>query len=164
MARYDLPRLRKKKNMTQRQLAEALGLSQGFLSSVESGRNPFPDERIDDLQSIFPEENIEDYAATAPQKPSSAVGSFNEGSEIKINDPATLKAFIAFATRQSKEVDSIEQTNGCKEKDYQERLLRLSDELEKVRKEKYDLLEENLRLKDLLRRNNIEFKDCTTNK
>lgn len=163
MARYDLPRLRKKKNMTQRQLAEALGLSQGFLSSVESGRNPFPDERIDDLQQIFPKENLEDYIATAPQKPSSAVGSFNLDSEININDPATLKALLAYASRQSKEVDNIEQTTGGEAKVYQERVLRLSDELEKVRKEKYDLLDENLRLKDLLRRNNIDFKDCYTN-
>ena len=157
MARIDLPRLRKTKQMTQRQLAEALGLSQGFLSSVESGRNPFPDERVDDLQTIFPDEDFEQYPMAAPQKPSQALGSFNEDSEININDPETLKALLAYATKQSKEVDNIVQTNGAEAKIYQERLLRLSDELEQGRKARYELLEENLKLKDLLRRNNIDY-------
>lgn len=157
MARIDLPRLRKTKQMTQRQLAEALGLSQGFMSSVESGRNPFPDERLDDLQKIFPNEDFEQYPMAAPQKPTVAIGSFNSDSDIDINDPATLKALLAYATKQSKEVDSIEQNNVTEAGAYQKRLMELSDELEKCRKARYDLLEENLKLKDLLRRNNIDF-------
>lgn len=157
MARIDLPRLRKTKKMTQRQLAEALGLSQGFMSSVESGRNPFPDERVDDLQKIFPDEDFEQYPMAAPQRPTQAIGSFNEDSEININNPETLKTLLAYATKQSREVDNIVQTNGAEAKEYQERLLRLSDELEKCRKERYEFMEENLKLKDLLRRNNIDY-------
>ena len=61
MARYDLKKLRTAYKITQKELADKLNVTQGFLSSVEKWRNPFPDERIDDLQRVFPDADLTDY-------------------------------------------------------------------------------------------------------
>lgn len=47
--------------MTQIQLAKALGVSQGFLSGMETGRNPFPEERRKNFAEAFPDVDLEDY-------------------------------------------------------------------------------------------------------
>lgn len=61
MARYDLARFRREHCLTQKQLAEALSVTQGFLSSVENGRTPFPEERRKDFEKAFPGVNLNDY-------------------------------------------------------------------------------------------------------
>ena len=61
MARYDLKKLRAAYKLTQKELADKLNVTQGFLSSVEKWRNPFPDERIDDLQRVFPDADLDTY-------------------------------------------------------------------------------------------------------
>lgn len=149
MARYDLPRLRKTLQMTQSKLAQLLQISQGFLSSVENGRNPFPDERVDDLQKIFPNEDLSDYEVTE-QKALSSIGSDNLFSQVQVNDPETFKALMEYMNRRTRE-----ETEACAQ--YQEKILNLTTELENTRKEKYEYLEEVYRLRDLLRANGIDF-------
>ena len=61
MAKYDLAKFRRDHGLTQKQLAEALNVTQGFLSSVENGRTPFPEERKKDFELKFPEVDLEDY-------------------------------------------------------------------------------------------------------
>lgn len=61
MARYDLARFRREHCLTQKQLAEALSVTQGFLSSVENGRTPFPEERRKDFEKAFPGVNLDEY-------------------------------------------------------------------------------------------------------
>lgn len=61
MAKYDLQKFRRERNMTQIQLAKALGVSQGFLSGMETGRNPFPDERRKNFTEAFPDVDLEAY-------------------------------------------------------------------------------------------------------
>ena len=156
MARYDLPKLRKTLQMTQSQLARLLQISQGFLSSVENGRNPFPDERVDDLQKIFPNEDLSDYEV-AEQKALSSIGSDNLFSQVQVNDPETLKALMEYMNRRTREETEAAQeySNACTQ--YQERILSLTTELENTRKEKYEYLEEVYRLRDLLRANGIDY-------
>lgn len=61
MAKYDLQKFRRERNLTQIQLAKALGVSQGFLSGMETGRNPFPEERRKNFSDAFPDVDLEDY-------------------------------------------------------------------------------------------------------
>lgn len=156
MARYDLPKLRKTLQMTQSQLASLLKISQGFLSSVENGRNPFPDDRIDDLQKVFPNEDLSNYEITSDE-PKNVIGNDNLFSEVQINDPETLKALLEFVNRRTREDTTTVHECSNVSTQYQERIMRLTDELEKTRKEKYDFLEEIYRLRDLLRKNGIDY-------
>ena len=162
MARYDLPRLRKTHNMTQSELARLLKISQGFLSSVEKGKNPFPDDRIDDLQSIFPEIDLSEYEITYTV-PQTLIGSDNSQSDVTVNDPATLNAMLQIIRETNKYEQQITEANSNRMFEMQDRILTLTDELEKTRKDKYELKEEILRLRGLLRENGIDYEEKIEN-
>ncbi len=160
MARYDLPKLRKTLKMTQSQLARMLKISQGFLSSVENGRNPFPDDRVDDLKKIFPDENLAEYELTSIE-PSTSIGCDNYFSQVQVNDTKTLNALMEHMNRRTQEEAIAIQECSNANLQYQKSLLNLTEELEKTRKEKYEYLEEIFRLRDLLRTNGIDYsKKC----
>lgn len=61
VAKYDLQKFRRERSLTQIQLAKALGVSQGFLSGMETGRNPFPEERRKNFAEAFPDVDLEAY-------------------------------------------------------------------------------------------------------
>lgn len=46
---FDLKKFRAEKKLTQKQLAHVLGVEQSFLSNVERGVSPFPDNQIETL-------------------------------------------------------------------------------------------------------------------
>lgn len=156
MARYDLPKLRKTLNMTQKELARLLNVTQGFLSSVENGRNPFPDDRVDDLQSVFHDVDLSDYEVSNPT-PQTTIGSGNSQSEITVNDPATLKAMMQIIRENNKDEQVVVEGASSRLFEMQDRIMALTDELEKTRKEKYELKDEIYRLQDLLRENGIDY-------
>lgn len=68
MANYDLARFRREHGLTQRQLADKLNVTQGFMSSVETGRVPFPEERLKDFQAIFPDADLSQYEINEQEK------------------------------------------------------------------------------------------------
>ncbi|MDE6006598.1 MAG: helix-turn-helix transcriptional regulator [Muribaculaceae bacterium] len=156
MARYDLPKLRKTLNMTQKELARLLNVTQGFLSSVENGRNPFPDDRVDDLQSVFPDVDLSDYEVSNPAV-QTTIGSGNSQSDITVNDPATLKAMMQIIRETNKDEQQVVEGASSRLFEMQDRIMALTDELEKTRKEKYELKDEIFRLQDLLRENGIDY-------
>lgn len=84
MARYDLARFRREHNLTQKQLAEALSVTQGFLSSVENGRTPFPEERRKDFEKAFPNVSLDDYRSID-----------DVAEEVKEWEPQQRKGFLA---------------------------------------------------------------------
>ena len=155
MARYNLLKLRKTLGLTQQELAKRLNLSQGFLSSVESGRNPFPDDRVEDLQAIFPNENLDNYLIQKSSGRSIAIGNNNKSSDIRINDPESLKALLSIIRSESLDV----KTSDDKTDEQQSRGVgvpfdklieqnsKLQDELMKSQKRVMELLEENAKLK-----------------
>lgn len=84
MAKYDLARFRREHNLTQKQLAEALSVTQGFLSSVENGRTPFPEERRKDFEKAFPGTDLDEYR------------SFDDmAEEIKDMNPQQKRGFMS---------------------------------------------------------------------
>lgn len=84
MAKYDLARFRREHNLTQKQLAEALSVTQGFLSSVENGRTPFPEERRKDFERAFPGVVLDDYRSMDDM-----------AEEVKEMNPAQKRGFMA---------------------------------------------------------------------
>lgn len=84
MARYDLARFRREHCLTQKQLAEALSVTQGFLSSVENGRTPFPEERRKDFEKAFPNLNLDDYRSID-----------DVAEEVKEWEPQQRRGFLA---------------------------------------------------------------------
>lgn len=165
MPRYNIANLRKDAGMTQQELARRLNLSQGFLSSVETGRNPFPTERIDDLKNIFPDIDLENYLLDdTMNRYGYEVGNNNNDCQIHINDPEALKALISVMSSQNPEernpaeVLSIQIGNLFQRIDkLNERNERLMDKIEKANMRIYELMEENNRLIKLLSEQRINL-------
>lgn len=180
MAKYDIKKLRQESKMRQQDLAKALGVSQGFLSSIENGKNLFPYDRIDLLQRAFPDKDIEKYEllddiTSSNLESSGSVGSGNTLSTLNINSPEALKILSEFLTEYSKRVQAEDEkqkqsiSHEAELVDRQNNQLRdkidkLYEKLDETRC-KYDKLyeeflsikEENSRLKELLRSNHIYF-------
>ena len=99
--------MRKEHGKTQKQLAHDLGITQGFLSSVENGRNPFPDERVEDLRKVFPGVDLTEYEVPEEEYPRylETVGSNNRFSEVRINDPETLRQMLEMLERVNRDTE-----------------------------------------------------------
>lgn len=166
MARYDLRRLRTEHKITQKDLAEKLKVTQGFLSSVEKWRNPFPDERIGDLQMAFPDIDLSEYEVAEEDIPKENVGSFNKHSDININDSKLLSQLLDLIGISSTSVEQTHETVRAEVMDWRTRYDKLNDTLEETRKERDKLYRENyefraeiFRLKELLMKNGIDYEE-----
>lgn len=158
MARYDLRKLRTAHNITQKELADRLKVSQGFLSSVEKWRNPFPDDRVDDLQTSFPDVDLSDFEVAEENVPKGNMGSFNKYSDIDINDSKVLSRLLELINRSSSSVEQSRETAIAEISDWRTRYDNLSKDNEQLRNENYSLKNEILRLKELLLDNGISYK------
>lgn len=166
MARYRLLELRKENGKTQKELADALGISQGFLSSVEKGRNPFPDERVADLRRVFPGVDITKYEVNDEDYPHylESVGSNNKFSEVRINDPEALRQILEILERMDRDTDKAKGGDDEEIQRLRDENARLCTRLDEIRK-KYDdcrdreieLREEIWRLRELLTTNGISY-------
>lgn len=166
MARYRLLELRKEHGKTQKQLAHDLGITQGFLSSVENGRNPFPDERVEDLSKVFPGVDLTEYEVPEEDYPRylETVGSNNRFSEIRINDPDTLRQMLELLERVNRDTDKAKDCDEDEIKRLREENARLSHRLDESRNKyddcrdrEIDLREEIWRLRELLTANGISY-------
>lgn len=166
MARYRLLELRKEHGKTQKQLAHDLGITQGFLSSVENGRNPFPDERVEDLRKLFPGVDLTEYEIPEDDYPRylETIGSNNRFSEVRINDPDTLRQMLELLERVNRDTDKAKDCDEDEIKRLREENARLSHRLDEART-KYDasrdkeieLREEVWRLREILTSNGIDY-------
>lgn len=166
MARYRLLELRKENGKTQKQLAHDLGITQGFLSSVENGRNPFPDERVEDLRKVFPGVDLSKYEVGEEDYPHylETIGSNNRFSEVRINDPETLRQMLELLERVNRDTDKEKNCDEDEIKRLREENARLSHRLDESRT-KYDasrdkeieLREEVWRLREILTSHGIDY-------
>ena len=157
MARYDLKKLRTAYKITQKELADKLNVTQGFLSSVEKWRNPFPDERIDDLQSVFPDADLEAYEVPE-DKVKEMIGSGNSSSEVDINDPEVVKQAMSIVTAAGVSLEKSREDAVREMKYWRDRYDELEKETKQLRSDNSDLREEVWRLKELLLENGISYK------
>ncbi len=167
MARYRLLELRKENGKTQKELADALGVSQGFLSSVEKGRNPFPDERVEDLRKVFPGVDLAEYEVEEEEYPNymKTIGSHNKFSEVRINDPDILRQMLEVLERMNRDTNKEKGGDSAEIQRLHEDNQRLRLQLDEVNKKynvsrdrEIELLEEIWRLRELLITNGIPYK------
>lgn len=159
MAKYDIRRMREEHKITQQALADKLKVSQGFLSSVEKLRYPFPPNRVNDLQMAFPDIDISDYEISEEETQKGNVGSFNKDSDIDINDSEVLMQLLKIISESSNSVNSAREDEREDNRDWRKRCEHYMDETENLRKELYELRIENLGLKELLMENGIDYKE-----
>lgn len=114
MPTYDIKAIRQVHKISQRELAESIGVSQVFVSRIEQGKEPFPQERLQRLYDAYPRINFEEYEIheeeprKRPGRPrsvsiegstvslsNSPVLSGNKDSELRINDPEFLNHLIS---------------------------------------------------------------------
>lgn len=157
MARYDLKKLRAAYKLTQKELADKLKITQGFLSSVEKWRNPFPDERIDDLQNVFPDADLSDYEVPE-EKVKEMVENNNTASDLKINDPEVLKRVMSLASAAGVTMEKAREDAVRDAKYWRDRFDEVEKEAKKLRTDNAELREEIWRLKELLLENGISYK------
>ena len=91
MAKYDLQKFRRERNLTQIQLAKALGVSQGFLSGMETGRNPFPEERMRNFSEAFPDVDLEDYRLPEKEPVKVTVTEYEDAESARVGEQKVVK-------------------------------------------------------------------------
>lgn len=160
MARYDFAKLRKEHGIQQKELADAAGVSQGFMSSIENGRNLFPEERWQLLYERFPDINFEAYKII--EKEQGSTNSNNDNSPITINDPEVIKAFLAFVKKEVGEnhPQSTPEEMTQLRKDYLKLVSDFNEQrsaIDEYQKKIYDLQNQIVELKMLLLKNGISF-------
>jgi len=81
---FDLKRFRKDLRISQTALAEKLGIGQSFISQIESGKDPMPDNFIEKLADIYHVENISDYNVENRVKEQMNYGGGHEQSNYRL--------------------------------------------------------------------------------
>ena len=56
---FDLKSFRKGKKISQKKLADLLGVCQSFISQIETGKDPMPDSLINKLVEIYPNDTLD---------------------------------------------------------------------------------------------------------
>ena len=74
-----------------------------------------------------------------------------------MNDPDTLKRMMELISASIKDEKQVVEGASSRMFEMQDKIMVLSEELEKTRKEKYELKDEIYRLQDLLRENGIDY-------
>lgn len=172
MPRYDFKRLRRENKITQGEICAAVGITQGFFSSVENGRNLFPEAKVDKLKESFPDINFEQYRLPNDMR-GNTIGSFNVDSDIKINESESLTKVVKalseiMLNKKENSSDSTKDTGadtGQERAIEMDRLERLESENEKLRTDlmryldKISSMQEDIfMLKTILLDNGINFK------
>lgn len=102
---FDLKKLRKEKKVSQKDLAEELGVGQSFISQMENGKDPVPKTVIAKLVDLYNIENISDYQIADAIKPITLKGGRtlipyydNVESMGGINEPPICKGSLSLPT------------------------------------------------------------------
>lgn len=155
MSRIDLTRLRKRAGMSQRDLAAMLQVRPSFLSAIENGRSRLPEEKIEKIKAIFELDNLNDYMITEPAE--SIVPPHTHASEPSDAISHLLNHFHELA-HQKERAHAVQDPEVTERIDFlTKRNERLSERVDDLRDEVDTLREENLRLKELLIKNGIEY-------
>ena len=98
MQRIDLAKIRSDHSVSQKDLAEKLGVKQSFLSNIERGRSPLPPEKLDKIIEIFDIENIDIYYIEDIGS-SNMSKSQSDNTNSIINDSAIFEKFVGVKQR-----------------------------------------------------------------
>ncbi len=141
--------------MSQRELADLLQVRPSFLSAIENGKSRMPEEKLDKIKEIFELNSLDDYL-------------IEEHSEMIVpphthtmdqNDTLAqlLNHFHDLAHQKEREHPHQDQELSERIEFLSKRNDRLSERVDDLREEVDTLRQENLRLKELLLKNGIQY-------
>lgn len=155
MARIDFVKLRKRAGLSQRELADILQVQPSFLSAIENGRSRMPEEKLEKLREIFEIDDFEDFLIDDGNDMATSVAPHTHMLDqsdslthllTHFHDLAHKNSHSGAGEDSSGRIDFLTRRND-----------RLSERIDDLREEVDELRRENLRLKELLLRNSIEF-------
>lgn len=173
MKKFQLTRFRKDQKMSQKDLAKALCITQGFLSSIENGRSPLPQGKLDMLVELFDVKNINDYMVDdgeltdVAENESAPIPTTQQLSQsqvmnsvLKWNSDEVMKKLITVVEDTIK--DAVVKKQDDKRSEYAEATKRadhLASELDKARAENFKLSKRELAYQKLLMKHGIDFSE-----
>lgn len=156
MKRPDIAGLRKSAGMSQRELADKLGVRQSFLSAIENGRSRMPEEKLDKVKKIF---GIDDFGAFVIDDAETAAVVVPHTHEIDEKDAITrlLEHIHDLAHQKDRSAHRPDSEDRARMDMLEKRNDRLSQRVDELRDEVDRLRDENYRLKELLCRSGIDY-------
>lgn len=156
MSRIDLTRLRKRAGMRQSDLAAMLQVKPSFLSAIENGRSRLPEEKIEKIKAIFELDSLDDYMIA--DETEGIVPPHTHSSEPSDAISQLLNHFHELAHQRERAHAPQPDTESAERIDFlTKRNDRLSERVDTLRDEVDALRLENLRLKELLIKNGIDY-------
>ncbi|MDE6522329.1 MAG: helix-turn-helix domain-containing protein [Muribaculaceae bacterium] len=155
MKRIDFVRLRKRAGMSQRELADLLQVRPSFLSAIENGKSRMPEEKLDKIKEIFELDSLDDYMAE--EHVEQTVPPHTHTMDQNDTLAQLLNHFHDLAHQREREHSGQDADMASRIEFLMKRNDRLSDRVDDLRDEVDALREENLRLKELLLKNGIQF-------
>ncbi|MBD5324393.1 MAG: helix-turn-helix transcriptional regulator [Bacteroides sp.] len=155
MSRIDLTRLRKRVGMSQRELASLLQVRPSFLSAIENGRSRLPEEKLEKIKCIFEVDNLDDYLVD--ESADIVVPPHTHASDASDTITLLLNHFHDLAHQREKGLSHQDNESAERIDFLTRRNDRLSERVDNLRDEVDNLRKENLRLKELLMKNGVEY-------
>ncbi len=155
MSRIDFVRLRKRAGMSQRELAELLQVRPSFLSAIENGRSRMPEEKLEKIKEIFELDKLDEYVIEETTE--NTVPPHTHITDSSDSLTQLLNHFHELAHQREK-THSTQDADTLARIDFlTKRNDRLSERVDDLRDEIDKLRMENLRLKELLVKNGIQY-------
>ena len=170
--KIDIAKFRKSRSLSQKELAEKLGVKQSFLSAIETGKSPLPSDKMHKLQDIYPDVDFNDYRPDTVNSGNIDNGTFRtdepgSGGETKMLSEL-LNYFHSQAHKEqdklnstlTSQIDSLQAKNDKlleKNDKLQEKCDNLLEKIELLREELFEVKSENIKLKSILIENRITF-------
>ncbi len=155
MNKIDFVRLRKRAGMSQRELADILQVRPSFLSAIENGKSRMPDEKLDKIKEIFELDSLDDYMVEDHAE--IIVPPHTHAMDQNDTLAQLLNHFHDLAHQRERE-HSVADAESLERIEFLSRRNdRLSDRIDDLRDEVDALRQENLRLKELLLKNGIQY-------
>lgn len=155
MKRIDFVRLRKRAGMSQRELADLLQVRPSFLSAIENGKSRMPDEKVDKIMEIFELDSLDEYLvddhAEQIVPPHTHIMDQNDTLAQLLNH------FHDLAHQREREHSGPDPEAAARIEFLTKRNDRLSARVDDLREEVDNLRTENIRLKELLIKNGIQY-------
>ncbi|MDE7409131.1 MAG: helix-turn-helix domain-containing protein [Muribaculaceae bacterium] len=155
MKRIDFVRLRKRAGMSQRELADLLQVRPSFLSAIENGKSRMPEEKIDRIKEIFELDSLDDYMVEEHLE--QIVPPHTHAMDQNDTLAQLLNHFHDLAHQREREHSGQDVDTAARIEFLSKRNDRLSERVDDLRDEVDTLREENLRLKELLLKNGIQY-------
>ncbi len=155
MNRIDFVKLRKRAGMSQRELADLLQVRPSFLSAIENGKSRMPDEKLDKIKEIFELDSLDDYMVDDHAE--IIVPPHTHAMDQNDTLAQLLNHFHDLAHQKEREHSSVDAESLERIEFLSKRNDRLSDRVDDLRDEVDALRQENLKLKELLLKNGIQY-------